>query len=1281
MNDINNGHGFTELTSAGKLDVTTRLSSAISLSISHFDYSNPVNIKIPEKILMIRKDVLDPARDLLFIDNIPVARESWTYQESNHQLSWKTTTSSGHLNFYWGGLIAVGNIESNSSICSIRGTASAKFTCDVAENCGAEFKTDGSTIEGLTWDSTSPTWTNAHWQSERLVISYVAQNSPFGPPTLQFTFKDKNTGQSWSPMSEGTIQLQNNTWILSYTNQSVVPPDTGGGSLIPDSVFPYHFAAQEDSAALLMSGAMSIDNIGLQGTVIGFKGMQDSAFCSGYYQIGSNQAFSIFSEKLIIDGQDVVDSSLEGRTLRWSGLSSEQVKATGLPVHGTLDFSEFGDSALCGMLSARRLDATESLALPALKQANPPLLTQVANNSTELSIIDLIAMSPFQQNTNGNYVDIIQQKVTSDLNTIMQSFIPPTMWDMVYPGVPAPTLSTEQSTVANSPVAGVADPGAWYTQMATAVLTKGLQNGSDQNCKRLNGPRASTWLRSEIANSAVYQAHATLLFQYHWNNQFTKTQSFLQDQITNATEYDVTINAFVSNSITEIQALDTDEATKKKMETEIKAVGDYAKSNQLYWAFIFYKYNTSTAEFENLRMLCSQPGNNAQLAFLFQTNISVMTALDPSGVIAKHYNKELNDFLAINVLSSCYGFTGGGSDMALIKEYLTNLVNNNLASEDSKIKAAAQDLQNIMNDKEFEAILLSSLNVMRASSEAANEFLALPYVTENLVNWVKTNYPRFSKTANVFGGVLIAGTVSLAMFNLITACKDWKSLTTSEKAETVTNAVQLGTQVLSIIVRRGVQAYVVFTADGFSTAQRGAALAKLFSTGESDILNQGLRRVSSNMARWLGDVSGERNEEMLMMNIGENDEVAWTARIFGRNLDECLSARIGPLFIIAGMALSIAFIAEGETGVALASDAVSLAAGALTLFAMVGGWAVEAGIASAEVASVISAAGPLAVLAAFVGIGLLIYELCDTPHPTDPVKEFIEQYAQEAGLVVASQCSAIDYVTLYKNSTNNLTMVGFSLLTGSNAVLTDNTGNLSIGTPTNLPNGVWNCITNGVGLTRIFTVVDVPGQGLATYLLSLMSDNSIQFQPNIQTSNNNGTLDSQPTVVTQIWISIPSGNATLNNNNLYSLNITLQAVPPDVHGKYSPANATRWMTVNNNAIVSNSSTSTVFTLQMNGISPNYMKMNNLEFAANSIPDTSGKAPVCGVNPSNPLAYTVVGKNSAPFPDFLTLSTTTGKITPKGTTTPASLPATTFTITATSSILSASASADFTITVS
>ena len=991
-------------------------------------YGNP-DIPIPKQVVLLRPDPADPSGDQLFLDHLPVPREAWRYDPLDHIISWKGAFGGGHLHFDRQGRSITGNIGAEHTSCSVQGGARAQFNCAVALDCGVSYDTSGGKVIGLLWNPSSAAWQNARWVQNRLLLTYTVTNgSPIEPPSFTFEFEDLETGAiPWDPgmgSFAASMQLGMNNgkmvWDLTFKS-SIEPPDDDGTTKPtgPDSVYPYWLSAIEDAAAATINGAMEIDQTAPNGTLIGMQGVRSNGMIKGYYRTSADAApFGIFNGRLVIGGQPVARSFVSGNELNWKGLSAAYQKKTGLPETGRLQFVKDGSvgNHPAG-IKARRLSGDTALyAIDEHKELHPVVHPQVVAMKQSLadgslSIYGLLAMNPFVQQ-NGQWGDAVQAAVTGNLSDIMNSCIPSDLWGLLFPGMTQPALTGELAVVANSPVPGVSDPKAWYSTLSTAVLSQGLANGSDQYCKNLNGPRAGEWLKQQVSTSKVYYAHGQLLFQYNWQQRFPTTAEYLTDQINNAGTYATTIDAQVQSSIQDIRAnVVADPASEPdmipKLIAEVQAVGQYAKTNKLYWAFAYYTYNTAPAILANIALqmgINTGSSDGTTLSRLFQQNVSVLTALDPSGYFAQQYTNTINIFLTTNILPSMFGFLQDASSFDLIKAYLQEFVNNNINSEDKQIAQAAAQVQQILSESDADEILHNSITALQSFSQAINDAMAFPLVANRFVKWFSDTYPKFSTAASVFGGLFMAGVGGLAIFNLFSQFKSWDKLNNKEKAQLITDTTQLGLQIISAIVKRGIRVYAIFNVDGMSRFQRVAAINRIIATGEAESLDTGLMRIGNTTARWLGGTEGsvariaaanEGLETAALLNGASAgaEEAGWVAKVLGKNLDEFIATRIGPIFILAGIGFSLYSIITGDSGVALASDIVNIVGGALMLFATIGEWAIAGGLIAAEglMASIIAVAGPLAILAALAGVGFILYQMFQKP--PDPVEQFVGNYA------------------------------------------------------------------------------------------------------------------------------------------------------------------------------------------------------------------------------------------------------------------------------------------------
>ncbi|NEO87998.1 MAG: hypothetical protein F6J87_27635, partial [Spirulina sp. SIO3F2] len=444
---------------------------------------------IPERVTLVRPNPSNPSSALLFIDQTPVPQHAWSYDAHDKILRWQGRFGGGQLHFVHnapgGGYGVIGSAE---HAVSVSAGAKAQFTCAVALDCGVSYKTSGKTIIGLDWDISSSQWTSAKWNKDRLLLTYtVTPQGPILPPKFAFKFTDKETGASpWEPKSppaEASLNLRTTgalAWDLMFKSSlPPSPPDTSSKPITgPQSVYPYWLQAVEDAAESTINGALVVEDFAPQGTLVGMQGTRANPMVSGYYQTSSSSApFAIFDGRLHVDTKPMENAYLKGNTLHWQGLNQEHQNRLGLSESGSLEFSKNGSiaSSQDTKVAARRLSTRSTLDQVAKhKDLHPEahaaaLLQTEALADSSLTIYGLLAMTPFGQNNQGAWSDVVQGAVQEDLSTIMNSFVSSDIWSLLFPNEAQPTLSGELAEVANSPVPGVTDPTSWYQSLGTAV--------------------------------------------------------------------------------------------------------------------------------------------------------------------------------------------------------------------------------------------------------------------------------------------------------------------------------------------------------------------------------------------------------------------------------------------------------------------------------------------------------------------------------------------------------------------------------------------------------------------------------------------------------------------------------------------------------------------------------------------------------------------------------------------------------------------------------------------
>lgn len=1264
------------------------------LSISRINSKNSEGIAIPKRISMVYVSEGDQSQNALFIDKTPIPNTIWRYDILENVIRWEHIFGGGEIRLTSDqkggqGVVGLGNLKS----AGIRATATVQFRCNTAEfpcvdeeTCPIKPEGDGA-VSKLNWYPDSDEWKNGCWHSERLLLQYIShQESPDGPPVVDFTFTDLAANTDWvvgENGSSGTGQIgmgigsDGLTKFLVHFSGVPVPPipmgyiptdtDCSPSGRFPTAVWPFFLDAEEDAGAVVIEGAMHTVFPYPSSKNVGFQGIREFPTVTGYYRSNrSDTIFGVFDGKIEVNGEVVAKGHVTNNTLFWSELSQDHQRALKLPAQGQVRFDPTG-SRTAGRhqpIRIERVSAEEAIDRLSENDSYHPAIGKSCRSyskntkSGDLSILELSAMTPFDQDENNVWYDAVQERVTDDFFDIMVDAIPDDLWESLFgpSGYERDPLTGEVALISNIGTENYPVPSVWYESLSTAVLTSGMSEGDNDNCKLMNGPRANQWLQQEVPTSEVYEAHGLELFSLRWPEveENVNTQKYLDDQAQGTQAQKDEINQWREFEKADIDQFVVDEidedgnSVNQQLKDVVDEAADYALDNDLYWAHKHFAYLTQTSVMANIETILADPTDNTKLSRYFQQNSCTLTALDKTGFFARQYNLMFNTFLGESILNSMYGFEGDIVDFSIIVQYLETFVDENLESANEELREMAEAIDEILQAENAEEILHDSIDLFFHISEGVWYYRNLEYIAYYWQYGFSAKYPEYQQSAGKFGTALATGMSVMSTLNMVTMYKHWDELTPEERAGLVMGSIQRAVQITAGLAKGSVTMGTIFKVDGLSKWQRVKGASKAFLGRESGVLTDGMLDVGNSMAQWLGDTYGTYSERQKWSNLTplhqdmEIKKKSMTKKVFGRNLDEFMATRVGPVMILGSIGLSIANIAAGDTGVDLAIDIMEIVAGALEIFALVGGYMVEIGMIAAEgiAATMVSFAGPLAIVAALAGLCLLLYRRFHKE--PDPVEEFVNNEVAQAGFKVLSRCSAIDYAVPYVDD-NGENKVGFSLTTGGNHLVCDPDGNVSLGSLTETPSTVWVSATSGTGMSEIAVVDEFDGISYTTgWLLSLMSDNTVCFHERVDLSQ--PQEGSSPTVVSQMWYSTSESNAITNSSDSYlvSMNISFESLTPDAEGTYNANTRSGHLVATSSGVTwKNDGSKTIFNLAMEFMAPNNVFMADLNFMEGVEPFTTlTYGPSFGINPSNPTTFTV---NPA-LPSYLSFNASEGTIT-------------------------------------
>ncbi len=806
----------------------------------------------------------------------------------------------------------------------------------------------------------------------------------------------------------------------------------------------------------------------------------------------------------------------------------------------------------------------------------------------------------------------------------------------LYPTVKQPQAQGYLADVLGTDVDGKPSR-KWYESLSTAVLVQEMAQTDDAYLRKLNTVRAATWLSSEVAFSPVYQVHTRTLFSHAWQDKNPDTKAFLDDQAKNTDDQkniiDHRVNAWLKD-LDDSAALDAD--IREKLIANMKQVGQYAKDNKRYWAFVIYSQLTHPSSWAFLQSAIDNPGaDNSKLPRMAQQNAALLDALDPSGYFAKKYFEMYRTLQVTFALPQLLSPSGAQVTYDLIIDYLNQFIESN--KNNTKLREQVQLLKALLEEEAKAHTLQKALEVLSTAGSIAPPLGELTReFADNIFPKFMTD-PKFKAVAKVLSVLVVGGITALTVWNLCVAFKSWDKLNANQSAQVIFNAVRMGTELVTPVIVRGVQFYSVFSTSGLTGWQRMAALGKAAFGIESEALNKAVSKLGSRLACWLGSTGTHGLAAAGGAEAAE--EASLLAKFMGPNLTKFVASAFGALFVIVSLYFSIKALTEGGDTAQVAMNSLMVASGALALFAIVGGWVVTfAGIEVGAIALAISTAEVLAVICALVGLGFLIYELFIKKDPPNPFEEFLNHEAKEAGFALPSHAAAIDYAVAYNDkSQGGVSLQGSRLSVGSTCLTAASNSTLGTGAADNTPASVWFSKTNGERLTRFYTDIDrKDGKAPIEQYLSVFTNGDVRFADEVTDYKPNADI------ATQWWWATVNGDAVLDeDDNLKSLKLSLQPVYPDAKKKVSPSGAKGYLSlVGGSTPKLTDDDKTEWTLTMAGHAPGALTMADIHLyvSSESVPFSPG----LGYG-GQPVTYQVT---SGTLPDFLHLNGDTGEITVK-----------------------------------
>ncbi|WP_155420384.1 hypothetical protein [Burkholderia cepacia] len=1010
------------------------LSLTLADPIGQSEASEAAIARLPRTLTFVTPDHADVTRDHLFVGALPVlsANSKWDedFEELNFEAPDGETVIRGHLRLTRERTQGFGVVDVEGHSFAVEYAVKPQtYRLKLAK--GAAYVAGTSIAPDIRWDVESERWRTAQWPKEySLEFTYGITKEEIveGEPVFEFVtrFKDLTTGHTWEPEVGTYAGFLNRDRYLNFvpSNASEVP-NSGhvGGNL-----FPYKLKLKLSEFADTMVGGILTEKPDLSGTVYGVEGVWTSSNIAGLYCLtgegyAPNMLVSVHDGRLHVGTTAVPDAVIDGNVLRWRNLAPELCAASGLPESGHLTFSSDGDEIVDSSMdiAGARVHPdivsvmTHSLKVPdSLRTA---LGKVAAVKDTAHTVQDLIRMSQFVRDSNGQYYDLFQQQSMEDFYEILQYYMDDKDCKQFFNPNPKP-LPPSLIGISQTPGTRGGNPPQFYRKLSVAYTCGTLAEWStDPAARTLNGRRANAWLTNESGVSDVMQAQAPLLYARRYQEKWTDLSWFVQDQIDNAATYAPRIDAKVAEWLTEARdnfAGTTEELNK--LLAQIREIGEKAKATKSYWAFVMYVY-TSRPPYLNMLQAVVFGGaevDGSEFTQRVQRTVALLNVLDTSSYFASQYSYMLQLFQVATLLPQLISYDGDIKDFNFaLKQIVDKFVDEYIKSPDPKMREAAEEVRKHGAQATVDQ-LLDAMRVAAATSAGLFQWATFAARYESVVGKVLSALPM------LVARVVLVGAAGLLISLFVQGTVNWSDLTAAEQAQIIAASVGFTAQIVLMLAVRGIALGRVF-------AVEQGLWGRMRAFFSPQLLTHSSLESASGFKAWLfSNGALERELDGLAMRalfaesaaegaalLSRANRIATLQRIFGRNLNEFIATRLGAVLATVGIVMSAIALAEGGESLEVAANALFLAASILEFIATAGAWACGAfgvatlgGVSVGTLFAVVSVIGVIALLTAAVLIAIQLFRSKPSP---------VEQFAKNrAGVYYMRYETDIDYFQVYQ---------------------------------------------------------------------------------------------------------------------------------------------------------------------------------------------------------------------------------------------------------------------------
>jgi hypothetical protein len=977
----------------------------------------------PRTLTLVTPDHDDPSRDHLFVGPYPVASQHTKFDTAFDELTFATSDGSaplsGHLRMAGSRTRAYGIVEYGGHSFAVEYQVKPqRYAMRIAE--GAAYAAGSANAVQIKWDVNSDRWKNAKWSAtDALDFTYgiVGTEKIGNEQVYDFytSFFEPTTKQTWEPLLGTFAGVLRHSGDLLFSVSGANPPKS-------QPLFPFQLHVLMSEFGMDFVGGMLTGRNDLTGKVYGLQGKWVGSHVAGLYQLGGNTDptfLSVHDGKLYAGDVEVPGAQLENNVIRWGALPDAITRATKLKPEGTLTFSSDGHTITASSLGLTGARVhPDVLATPAAQRAHPAAMARTVAaafaNPPGRGLPELAGFSQYVQSDKGLYSDQIQEQAMNDFYQIVQYRMTPGERKFFNPN---PSLASDLLGISQVKGQNGGDPIAWYNSLSLSYACGALGHWStDPAAKMLNSRRAETWIREETSRSDVMQAQMPLLYQRRYMQKYSTLQWYLTDQAANAAGYASAIDSKVAEWIAEMKAnVVGDDKQLASLVTQMTELGQVAKDKKLWWAFAFFAYTTRAAYLNMLQttLASGDEVDGSEFTLRVQRTVALLNVLDPSSYFSQQYGYILQLFQVANLLPQFFDYSADIKDFNFaLKQVLDKFIATYLNSPDPQMAAAAQALNQALQQEGQQVLVSKMLEVLRSSNNA----IAGLYSWANLAVTFETRAAKvFSSLPAIVSRLVMLGTAGLMISMFATGKVEWSNLSTLEKAGIITNAVGTLAQVTVLLVRRGV-AFAAIWETGIAGTGLRAGFRLFF---RSDLITKAQKTVSGSFAWILETGKGRAELEMLDMGVlmgrragglGARTDSA-LVKLFGRNLNQFMATRLGAALAIVGVVMSAIELSKGGDSLETATNALFVASSGLELISVLGAWAIGTstaaigGLAISSILACISVVGVIALVAGVILMAILM---------SRPQKSPMEQFVENAGRFYMPGKTNIDYFEVYQ---------------------------------------------------------------------------------------------------------------------------------------------------------------------------------------------------------------------------------------------------------------------------